>query len=210
MGKSPAKVILLPDGNNRGSPDTVPDRRAQWCGQIHVLRHGSGPRVAAPFINADIIQRDELRDPSPKASYHAAEIAAERRREFMADGRSFVMETVFSHPSKLDLLNDARAAGYRIIVFHLMLASPALAVARVAERISEGGHPVPEEKIRTRFDRNGPLIRKAAMLADRAMIFDASALNEAPVMPVELASGQIVRRADKVPEWFDGLYRDLG
>ncbi len=38
------------------------------------------PRVAAPFINADVIQRDELRDASMTASYRAAEIAEERRR----------------------------------------------------------------------------------------------------------------------------------
>jgi len=167
------------------------------------------PRIAAPFINADIIQRDELGDPSPEASYRAAEIAEARRRDHMAAGQSFVMETVFSHPSKLELLQDARDAGYRIIVFHLALASADLAVARVGARIDEGGHPVPEEKIRQRFERNAPLIRQAALLADRAMIFDASALNERPVMLLELAQGQVVRRAGDAPEWFAGLYGDL-
>jgi len=167
------------------------------------------PRTLAPFVNADIIQRDELGDPSPEASYRAAEIAGERRREHMAAGQSFVMETVFSHPSKLELLQDARDAGYRIIVFHLALASPDLAVARVTARIDEGGHPVPEEKIRQRFDRNAPLIRRAALLADRAMIFDASALNERPVVLLELSQGQVARRAAELPEWFETLYGDL-
>lgn len=167
------------------------------------------PRIAAPFINADIIQRDELGDPSPEASYRAAEIAEQRRRDHMASGQSFVMETVFSHPSKLELLQDARDAGYRIIVFHLVLASADLAVARVAARSDEGGHPVPEEKIRQRFERNAPLIRQAALLADRAMVFDASALNERPVVLLELAQGQVARRAGEVPEWFEGMYGDL-
>ena len=167
------------------------------------------PRTLAPFVNADIIQRDELGDPSPEASYRAAEIAGERRREHMAAGQSFVMETVFSHPSKLELLQDARDAGYRIIVFHLALASADLAVARVTARIDEGGHPVPEEKIRQRFDRNAPLIRRAALLADRAMIFNASALNERPVVLLELSQGQVARRAAELPEWFETLYGDL-
>lgn len=166
-------------------------------------------RIAAPFINADIIQRDELLDPSPEASYRAAEIAGEKRREHIVSGQSFVMETVFSHPSKLELLNDARDAGFRIIVFHLALASADLAVARVAARIDEGGHPVPEEKIRQRFARNGPLIRQAALLADRAMVFDASALNQRPEVLLELAHGQVVRRAGRVPEWFEGIYAGL-
>lgn len=167
-------------------------------------------RIAAPFINADIIQRDELREPSPEASYRAAKIAEKRRREHMDAGQSFVMETVFSHPSKLELLSDAREAGFRVIVFHLALASADLAVARVEARIDEGGHPVPEEKIRGRYDRNGPLIRAAAILADRAMVFDASALNERPEVLLELAHGQVVRKVDQVPDWFDGLYGDLG
>ena len=168
------------------------------------------PRINAPFINADIIQRDELGDPSPEASYEAAKIAGERRREFIAVGQSFVMETVFSHPSKLKLIEEAREAGFRIIVFHLVLASADLAVARVEARIEEGGHPVPEEKIRGRFERNGPLIRKAAILADRAMVLDASALNERPEVLLELAHGQVVRRTDQVPDWLEGLYGDFG
>lgn len=166
-------------------------------------------RIAAPFINADIIQRDELEDPSPKASYRAADIAGDRRRDYIASGQSFVTETVFSHPSKLELLQDARDAGFRIIVFHLALASADLAVARVEARASEGGHPVPEDKVRGRFERNAPLIRQAALMADRAMVFDASALNERPAVLLELAHGQVVRRAGRVPDWFEELYTGL-
>lgn len=163
-------------------------------------------RVLAPFINADVIQRDEMREPSMRASYKAAEIAAERRSACIAAGQSLVMESVFSHPSKLDLLQDARAAGFRLIVFHLMLASADLAVARVVERIEEGGHPVPEDKVRSRFARNAALIRQAALMADRAQVFDASALNERPRMLLELAGGNVVRRAEDAPDWFTALY----
>ena len=119
------------------------------------------------------------------------------------------METVFSHPSKLELLQDAREAGFRLIVFHLALASADLAVARVEARAEEGGHPVPEHKIRERFARNGPLIRQAVLLADRAMIFDSSALNERPAVLLELSQGQVARRAAELPEWFETLYGDL-
>jgi predicted ABC-type ATPase len=165
-------------------------------------------RVAAPFVNADLIQRDELGDLSPAASYRAAEIAEGRRREFLAEGRSFVMETVFSHLSKLELLRDARAAGFRIVLFHLNLASADLAVARVKARVAEGGHAVPERKIRERFERNQALIRKAALLADRAQVFDSSALNQRPRILLELTNGQVVSRAEDAPDWFERLYGD--
>jgi len=163
-------------------------------------------RVTAPFVNADIIQRDELRDPSMEAAYEAAAIAEQRRCDYLAEGRSFVMETVFSHPSKLELLRDARNAGYRLIVFHLMLSSPELAVARVAARIDEGGHPVPETKIRERYDRNRDLIKQAALLADRAQVYDASELNAPPRVLLELVNGRAVRQADDPPEWFEAVY----
>lgn len=166
-------------------------------------------RLAAPFINADIIQRDEMIDPSVEAAYQAAAIAEARRREFMAEGRSFVMETVFSHPSKLGLLRDARDAGYRMIVFHLGLASANLAVARVKERVKQGGHKVPEQKIRDRFARNQQLIRQAVLMADRALVFDSSALNTRPTVLLETANGQVVDCSEERPDWLEALYGDL-
>lgn len=47
------------------------------------------PSFAGPFINADIIQRDELRDPSPEAFYEAARIASSRRAECLTQARDF-------------------------------------------------------------------------------------------------------------------------
>ncbi|TMM48412.1 AAA family ATPase [Qipengyuania marisflavi] len=166
-------------------------------------------RIAAPFVNADLIQRDELCDPSPEASYKAASMAEERRREFLAERRSFVTETVFSHPSKLELLRYARKAGFRIVVFHLNVASPDLAVARVRARRAEGGHDVPEAKTRARYERNQALIRQAVLLADNAQILDASALNQKPRVLMELSNARVVRRAEQRPDWFEALYSDL-
>lgn len=167
-------------------------------------------RIAAPFINADRIQYEELKEPPMEAAYRAAAIAAERREAYLAAGESFVTETVFSHPSKLELLAQARAVGFRIIVFHLGLASADLAVARVTERIDEGGHAVPEDKIRARFDRNQSLIRQAVLAADRAAVYDASALNKVPVLLLRFERSYVAYRADDLPPWCEDLYGDLG
>ncbi|MEO0884051.1 MAG: zeta toxin family protein, partial [Pseudomonadota bacterium] len=77
------------------------------------------PKIAAPFINADLIQKTELKNARLEAAYEAARIAAERRAQYLKDKKSFVTESVFSHPSKLDLISDAKAAGFRVIVFHV-------------------------------------------------------------------------------------------
>lgn len=166
-------------------------------------------RVAATFINADQIQRDELCDASPEAAYEAAAMAADRRTEKLEAGESFVTETVFSHESKLDLLHEARSLGYRLVVIHLGLASADLAVARVHERVKEGGHTVPEDKIRARFTRNQPLIRAAVVMADYSSVYDASRLNQPPRRLLELRSGSVEFCADDLPEWCRALYERL-
>lgn len=166
-------------------------------------------RVAAPFINADQIQRDELGDVSPEAAYEAAAIAADRRAKRLDDGKSLVTETVFSHQSKLELLHHARSLGYRLVVFHLGLASADLAVARVEERVTEGGHPVPEDKIRARFERNRPLIRQAVVMADYSSVYDASELNQPPRQLLNLQTGSVEFRAADLPEWCEVLYEGV-
>lgn len=164
------------------------------------------PSFAGPFINADVIQRDELGDLSMEASYEAARIAEARRIQMMDAGKSFATETVFSHPSKLDLIDDARARGYRVLVMHVGVDSPDLSVARVRARTEEGGHDVPEGKIRARYDRGQPLIREAILSADRGMVFDNSQINSPPWQMLVFSAGRLVQAAPTLPRWILSAY----
>ena len=168
------------------------------------------PSFAGPFINADLIQRDELRDASMQASYRAAAIASERRSKLLDARKSFATETVFSHPSKLNIIADAKARGYIVIVMHVGVDDPDLSVARVRGRTEEGGHDVPEEKIRARYDRGQPLIRQAVLRADRGMVFDNSKLNEPPRLVLAFASGRLAQAEPVLPDWvLRGYAEDL-
>lgn len=164
------------------------------------------PRLRAPFINADLIQRDELGDRSMRAAYRAAEIAEARRRQALRRRTSFVSESTFSHPSKLALVEDARAAGFRVVIYHVSVSAPALSVQRVTVRVGEGGHDVPPEKILERYERNPPLIRQAVLLADLAFVFDNSCLNRPPSRVLHLRLGRVVDVASHVPGWAARLY----
>ncbi len=164
------------------------------------------PSFAGSFINADLIQRDELRDPSMEASYEAARIADRRREEMLLAGTSFATETVFSHPSKLGIIESARSHGYLVVVLHVGVDSPDLSVERVRGRAEEGGHDVPEEKIRTRYGRSQPLIRKAVLSADSGMVFDNSRLNTPPRQMLVFARGRLVQVAPTLPRWILGIY----
>lgn len=165
------------------------------------------PSFAGPFINADIIQRDELRDPSPAASYEAANIASSRRADSLAQGRDFVTETVFSHPSKLELVDEARTRGFTVIVMHVGVDTPDISVARVSARVDEGGHIVPEDKIRARYTRGAPFIRAAVLKADRGMVFDNSRLNQPPSHCLTFANGRLVYAVPLLPSWIRAVYK---
>ena len=176
------------------------------AGKSTLYQNRVAPSFAGPFINADIIQRDELRDPSMQASYEAARIAKKRREEMLLAGTSFAAETVFSHPSKLEIIKSARARGYLIVVMHVGVDSPDLSVERVRGRTEEGGHGVPEDKIRARYERSRPLIRKAVSGADRGMVFDHSRLNTPPQQMLVFASHRLVQVAPTLPRWILSVY----
>jgi len=166
------------------------------------------PSFAGPFINAGLIQHDILKDVSMKASYKAAEIARDRRCAMLATGKSFVTETVFSHPSKLEIIENAQARGYIVIVMHVGVNSPDLSVTRFKERTLEGGHDVPEEKVCARYDRGQPLIREAVLRADRGMVYDNSKLNQSPQQVVVFASGRLIQANAILPKWVLQVYGD--
>jgi predicted ABC-type ATPase len=141
-----------------------------------------GPATGLAFINADRIAAARWPDDPGEHAYQAAELADAERRSEIAAGRSFATETVFSHPSRLDLLRAAGAAGYRSYLWAILVPEE-LAVQRVAVRVELGGHQVREAKVRSRYRRMWRLIREAIGLADEAEVLDNSRAST-PFRPV--------------------------
>ena len=161
-----------------------------------------------PFINADEIQKNELYDLDENASYEAAKIATQRREKYLKEGKSFVTETVFSHHSKLNLIKDAKEKRFEIYLFHVSVNNPEISIGRVEHRVIEGGHNVPEDKIRQRYDRNGPLIREAVLLSDVAKIFDNSYINTPPKLMISFKKGKIKFKDKNLCDWVYDIYGD--
>jgi predicted ABC-type ATPase len=163
--------------------------------------------LKAPFVNADEIQRDVLKDSNPEASYKAALMADEQRKHYLATGQSFIAETVFSHPSKLDILKTAHNQGFTTVVLHVGVETPEISIERVNSRIGKGGHPVPENKIRERFIRNIPLIKKALTMASAGAVFDNSRSND-PLHSVFTTHHKsfFLTQTDDVPDWVKRTY----
>ncbi|MCW2571908.1 MAG: ATPase [Frankiales bacterium] len=130
-------------------------------------------RPGVTVVNADVIAAQRWPKDPQGHSYDAARVAAETRTRLLELGEPFIAETVFSHPSKLDLLDAAGAAGYTVEL-HVLLVPEELTVHRVAARVSSGGHAVPEDKIRSRYSRLWPLVAVAMSRADTARVWDNS------------------------------------
>jgi predicted ABC-type ATPase len=149
------------------------------------------------FLNADQIAKDYWPGEEVVKSKVAARLAETMRSAFIDMREPFIAETVFSHPSKLDLVREAVAAGYRVQLHVLMLPENET-VARVAKRVGLGGHDVPEEKVRARYQRLWPHVVDAVKLCEHADLYDNT--GRRPDRVAEF-SGGAPQGALRWPEW---------
>src|SRR5262249_23430548 len=136
-------------------------------------------------------------DPAAHA-YEAVQVAAETRTTLIELGRAFIAETLFSHPSKLELIDTAHAAGYTVVM-HVLLVPEELAVQRVRHRVNAGGHDVPEGKIRQRYRRLWALVATAITRCDSATVYDNSG-RKGPRIVAQMSGGHRIG-APSWPAW---------
>lgn len=137
----------------------------------------------------------------PVNSYFASVISDLIRSALLEQGISLTCETVMSSPDKIDLLKTAQSKGYRTYLYYVATESPLLNIDRVRNRVRQGGHSVPEEKIITRYARSLDLLAEAIRHTDRAYIFDNSA--DSHLWIAEVTNGtQLEFWSDDIPQWF--------
>ncbi len=103
------------------------------------------------FINADLIAAGLSPFAPEAAAIKAGRLLLEEVAACVGRGESFAFETTLSGQGYLRHIDQWRAQGYRVDLYFLTLPSAEAAMARVAERVSQGGHDIPEPVIRRRF-----------------------------------------------------------
>jgi predicted ABC-type ATPase len=103
------------------------------------------------FVNADLIAAGLSPFAPEVAAVKAGRLMLQRILELAASGESFAFETTLSGLIYSKRIPKWRATGYHVTLMFLSLPSPESAIARVAERVRQGGHDVPERTIRRRF-----------------------------------------------------------
>jgi predicted ABC-type ATPase len=105
------------------------------------------------FINVDLIAAGLSPFDPDRAAIRAGRLMLEEIRHRVRNGNSFAFETTLSGRHYARMIPRWRAIGYHVKLIFLNLPTADLAVARVAARMAQGGHNVPEPVIRRRFDR---------------------------------------------------------
>ena len=105
------------------------------------------------FVNADLIAIGLAPFEPRAAAIKAGKLVLQQIHEYATRGVDFAFETTLSGKGYATLLSELKKKRYGLHLFFLWVPSPELAIARIKDRVSEGGHNVPAEDVRRRFAR---------------------------------------------------------
>ena len=163
-----SKKILMIAGPNGAGKTTMALELIRSCSMIY------------EFINADEIARGLAPKHPASMALTASKLMIKRLIELLDADQSFAFESTASGTNYVKHLKLAKAKGYRITLTFLWLSKPEEAVKRVAQRVKQGGHHVPEDSIVRRYYAGiKNLIVHYLPLADEALIIDNSSEEEA-------------------------------
>ena len=127
------------------------------------------------FINADEIAKSLAPLHPETMALTASKLMIKRLQELLKEEKSFAFETTGAGTNFLKHLDHAKEKGYEVNLFFLWLSSPEQAIRRVAQRVRQGGHFIPEEVVRRRyFSGLSNLISSYVSIANRVLILDNS------------------------------------
>lgn len=127
------------------------------------------------YINADEIAHGLAPMHPESMSLTASRLMIKRLKELLDASKSFAFETTGAGTNYIKHLKVAKAKDYEVHLMFLWLPSPDLAVKRVAKRVEQGGHHIPEDTIRRRYYAGlKNLIKYYLPISDSALILDNS------------------------------------
>ena len=135
----------------------------------------SSIQPAPEFVNADIIAAQLNPNDVEAVAITASRLMLNRLKVLAASGADFAFETTLAARTFARFLRDCRHEDYKINLIYVWLESPELAVSRVARRVASGGHNIPQDIIKRRYQRSlKNLVELYLPLADRFQAYDNS------------------------------------
>jgi len=125
------------------------------------------------FVNADLIAAGLSPFDPERAALQAGRLTLEAIARHVVQRESFAFETTLSGRTYARQIPHWQGLGYRVELFFLSLPSADMAVQRVAERVRQGGHNIPEATIRRRFEAGRRLLTELYQpLVDQWVVYD--------------------------------------
>lgn len=155
---------------------------------------------SASFVNLDEIARGlSPLDPSGEQR-RSARVALDLTRSLIAERRSFSLETPLSGRTHLLTIAAARKAGFLVNLLFFLVASPEVSLARIARRVSEGGHDVAEADVRRRFARAIANLPGYIGEVDHWRVFDNATLKPHVVAEGRRGCVALAERTETLPK----------
>ena len=128
------------------------------------------------FISADKCEKDLLAHILDKdeRELKATIYVAKAIMAAISTNQSCAFETVFSTEQMPEFLKNAKRQGYKISLHFVATETPEINIRRVAQRVKQGGHDVPREKIISRYEKTMKILPLLIEFVDEAIIYDNS------------------------------------
>lgn len=169
-------------------------RKSTWSERINDVEH----TISQLYFEGNCIK---ISDSYVLEDYFVSFIASYIWDELLESSNKFTVETVMSHPSKLDFIKRAKEKGFKVYLYFVSLVDPALNKHRVKTRVQEGGHDVDEDKIEKRYYRTmNDYLLPALKLSNEAYLFDNSH-GEANMFAIKKGNTLEIQ-GEYIPTWF--------
>jgi predicted ABC-type ATPase len=152
-----------------------------------------------PIIDPDAIAREIDPAQPARVSILAARRAIALAQQYIEESSSFLVETTLAGKNYLKLMNSVKQQGWNVNLIYIGIDNSETNIRRVRERVQRGGHNVPMEDIRRRYERSLNNLAKAIALSDTVTIYDNSDRQYLLIATIEF--GVVSMHVEQYPNW---------
>ncbi|MDY6900199.1 MAG: zeta toxin family protein, partial [Cyanobacteriota bacterium] len=184
---------------NQPKPNLIIIAGANGSGKSTLTR-GIFQNSNLPIIDPDAIARLINPITPERVAITAGRQAINQINNYLNDGQSFIAETTLSGNNYLKIMDKAKQKGFEVSLLYIGVDNVNTNINRVQLRARRGGHNVPVDDIRRRYERSLNNLQKAIKIADDTAIYDNSAQAE-PRSVLLFENNQIVQSSQNIPQW---------
>jgi predicted ABC-type ATPase len=172
---------------------------ANGCGKSSLTRLNRELFRGVPLLDPDAVALTLKSASDTSSALAAGRQVLTKAAECLEFRRSFAIETTLSGKNYLQMMSDASGLGFEVMLIYIGTSTPDINIARVAHRVRNGGHDVPESDIRRRYKRSLINLPIALHRADYALLLDNS--SERGYEALALFDHGTAEWLGDVPEW---------